>query len=100
MFLHFASLFLNRALQGSYSDVIAFLRSVGEPNLHHEDDQSRAEGSRQRSAQIAPFSTTAAAARLAGKEPSDIIDAAMEGDVGRIADHLAVDPSRVNLRDG
>ncbi len=41
----------------------------------------------------------AAAARLAGKEPSDIVDAAKEGDVGRIADHLAVDPSRVNLRD-
>ncbi len=44
-------------------------------------------------------SIAAAAARLGGKEPSDIIDAAKEGDVARIADHLAVDPSRVNLRD-
>ncbi len=33
-------------------------------------------------------------------EPSDIIVAAHAGDVGRIADHLAVDPTRVNLRDG
>ncbi len=41
-----------------------------------------------------------AAFRLAGKGPSDIIAAAMEGDVGRIADHLAVGPSRVNLRGG
>ncbi len=41
----------------------------------------------------------AAAARLAGVEPSDIIDAAEEGDVARIADHLAVDPSRANWRD-
>jgi hypothetical protein len=41
----------------------------------------------------------AATARLAGKEPRDIFDAATEGDVARIADHLAVDPSRVNLRD-
>ncbi len=45
----------------------------------------------------APLSTTAATARLA--EASDIIAAATEGDVGRIADLLAVDPSRVNLRD-
>ena len=42
----------------------------------------------------------AAADRLADKEPSDILGAAAEGDVARIADHLAVDPSRVNVRDG
>ena len=42
--------------------------------------------------------SAAAAARLAGKAPSDILDAAKEGDVARIADHLAVDPSRVNFR--
>ena len=69
MFLHFVSLFLNRALQ----------------TVRYIEEKTAA---------------AAAAARLAGKEPSDIIAAAKEGDVGRIADHLAVDPSRVNLRDG
>ncbi len=69
MFLHFASLLLNRALQA--------IRQI-----------------------IEKTAAAAAAARLAGKEPSDIIAAASEGDVARIADHLAVDPSRVNLRDG
>ncbi len=67
---------LNLAIDMNKLDVVALLRKVG------------------------AAAAVAAAARLAGKEPSDIIAAAKEGDVGRIADHLAVDPSRVNLRDG
>ncbi len=65
VFLHFASLFRNRALQA--------IRLIEEK--------------------------TAASNRLAGREPINIIDAATTGNVARIADHLAVDPSRVNLRD-
>ena len=40
----------------------------------------------------------AAAARIAGKAPRDIIVAAMEGDISRVQDHLTVDASRVNER--
>jgi hypothetical protein len=39
-----------------------------------------------------------AAFRIQGKKPIDIVWAAHEGDVGRIADHLAVDPTRVRVK--
>ena len=40
-----------------------------------------------------------AAFRIAGKESNDIIDAAKEGDLARLRDHMTVDASRVHVRD-
>ncbi len=66
MFLHFASLLLNRALQA----------------IRHIDEK-----------------TAEAADAAAALQSNAFFDAAEEGDVASIADHLAVDPSRVNWRE-
>ncbi len=70
VFLHFASLLLNRALQA--------IRHIDEKTAEAAD---------------------VAAALHSTLQSNAFFDAAEEGDVASIADHLAVDPSRFNWRD-